>query len=111
MKITEGSICKKYTILMKLDEDVGKYSTEKLIYLIKNVCKNYVGEFSIQVVDCGFCYTDGNFRTQHKLAVSFIGADKAQINELAGDLCAFFNQESVDIELSDYERYSVSDSL
>ena len=56
-------------------------------------------------------HEDGRYTEEATLVISLIDVDRKLINEIAKDLCVFFNQESVLITDDRIRAYFVSQSL
>ena len=74
---------------------VQKFSTEKYLSILKNVCLSYKVAFSVQVINGGFFHEDGRFTEETTLMLGLTDIPEQTVTEIAKDLCAFFNQESV----------------
>ena len=88
-----------------------KFDTEKYLSILKTVCLNYNVAFSVQVINGGFFHEDGRFTEERTLLLSLMNIPKQTVTEIAKDLCAFFNQESVMVTSSEDSVYFVKDSL
>ena len=77
------------------DTGVQKFSTEKYLSILKNVCKSYRVAFSVQQINGGYFHEDGRYTEENTLALMLIDVPRETVMEIAKDLCAFFNQESV----------------
>lgn len=105
---------KKYTIIIGLndkDEKTQKIETDRILHLIRNCCKGYSVAFSGYMQDGGYIHENGEYVLEKSVCISFVGADENVIEELAKDLCAFLNQESVLITVEDVEYYFVPESV
>jgi hypothetical protein len=51
--------------------------------------------FSVQVVGGGYFYKDGDYTDENTLQLQMTDISEETVTEIAKDLCAFFNQESV----------------
>ena len=87
------------------------FETEKYISILKNVCKSYHVAFSFSVDQGGYVHEDGRYTQEVSLVLSLIDVEREVINEIAKDLCAFFNQESVMITENEIRTYFVTESL
>ena len=56
-------------------------------------------------------HDDGRYTQEKTLVISLIDVSDELVNEIAKDLCAFFNQESVMITEGEIKAYFVNDSL
>ncbi len=114
MKKSEIQITDKYTIMIGLnDKDTyeQKFSTEKLVHILRIVCKNYRVAFSLTRNEGGYIHENGHFTQENSLALSLIGATQENVDEIAADLCALFHQESVIITKEKVESYYLMESL
>lgn len=93
------------------DEKIQKYSEETYEKIITNVCKGYKVCYSISKMSGGFIHEDGTFVKENSACIMLIGVTDEQVEEIAKDLCAFFNQASVMIIKSDVSVTFVSDSI
>ena len=100
-----------YVGLNDSETGVQKFDTEKYLSILKTVCLNYKVGFSVQVIKGGYFHEDGHFTEERTLHVSLMNVPKQTIEEIAKDLCAFFNQESVMISSSENSVYFVKESL
>ena len=87
------------------------FETEKYIAVLKDVCFAYHTPFSFNVIEGGYIHENGEYTKETTLELTLIGAKKETINEIAKDLCAFFNQESVLITENLIRSYFVRESL
>ena len=90
---------------------IQKYDTEKYLSILKNVCRNYHVAFSVQKIDGGYFHEDGRYTEENTLVLTLIEVDEKLVLEIAKDLCAFFNQESVMVASSPSSVVFVKDSL
>ena len=51
--------------------------------------------FSFDVINGGYIHDDGEYTEETSLVLILIDADPGTVKKIAGDLRAFFNQESV----------------
>ena len=87
------------------------FHTDKYLSLLKKVCCSYHVAFSVNLINGGYIHEDGTYVDENSLALTLVGVDDAVIREIAKDLCAFFNQESVMVTYQDTEVHFISDSL
>lgn len=114
MIVSEETARKKYTITMDVDDDneiLMSYSTGKIIHVIQEVCKSFVGYFTVEKIDGGYIYEDGVFKRRNCFVMSFLDTDKKTIDEMAADLCAFFGCDSLEISSTDFCCHTVSEKL
>ena len=105
---------KRYTIYVGLadrNEYEQKVSFEKASSLVSNVCRNYNMSFSLVLQKGGYFHHNGQFVDETSLAVSLINADKHLVDEVASDLCCFFNQESVMVTCEKIQIYSIENNI
>ena len=88
-----------------------KLSTEKYVSVLKKVCRSCGVAFSFSVQQGGYMHDDGICTQENTLVLSLIDADDKITDEIAKDLCAFFNQGSVMITKSSARAYFVKESL
>ena len=95
------------------DPRTGKqiFETEKYITILKGVCKSYKVAFSFSVAQGGYIHEDGTYTQENSLVISLVDAKKGTVDEIAKDLCVFFNQESVMITANAVRTYYVKESL
>ncbi len=100
-----------YIGLNDQDTKEQKFETSKYVSVLKNVCIIYRVPFSFSVIEGGYIHQSGEYTQERTLVLSLIGVERAVIEEIAKDLCAFFHQESVLITAGDVEAYSISEKL
>ena len=88
-----------------------KYETERYVSILKKVCCSYHVPFSFSLAQGGYMHEDGRYTEEARLVISLIDVNRKLINEIAKDLCVFFNQESVLITDDRIRAYFVSQSL
>ena len=88
-----------------------KYETERYVSILKKVCCSYHVPFSFSLAQGGYMHEDGRYTEEATLVISLIDVNRKLINEIAKDLCVFFNQESVLITDDRIRAYFVSQSL
>ncbi len=74
---------------------VQKYDTEKYLSILKNVCHSYRVAFSVHQINGGYFHEDGRYTEENTLVLLLVGVPEETVMEIAKDLCAFFQQESV----------------
>ena len=114
MKISEKIKIPTYDIYIGLndaDTRQQKFDTDRYFKIVKNVLKNYKVGFSIKTSTGGYFHDDGDFVQENSIVVTLIGAKEDNVNEIAADLCAFFNQEEVMVSASEIETYSVREGF
>lgn len=100
-----------YVGLNDAETGVQKYDTEKYVSILKKVCKNFHVAFSVHKIDGGYFHEDGRYVEETTLALLLLGTPKATVLEIAKDLCAFFNQESVMVTSSPCSTIFVKDGI
>jgi len=101
-------------IYIGLNDSVSKtqiFETEKYIRILKDVCCGYHTAFSFDVIEGGYIHDNGEFTKETTLQLTLIDVDSETVNEIAKDLCAFFNQESVLITESRIRSYYVREKI
>lgn len=101
-------------IYIGLNNSVSKtqiFETEKYIRILKDVCCGYRTAFSFDVIEGGYIHDNGEFTKETTLQLTLIDVDSETVNEIAKDLCAFFNQESVLITESGIRSYYVREKI
>ena len=68
---------------------------DKYVTILKNVCKSYHVNFSYQFARGGFFQGDGELTEENTVTLILVDVPEETINEIAKDLCVFFNQETV----------------
>lgn len=84
-----------YIGLNDAETGVQRFSTEKYLSILKNVCKSYHVAFSVQTINGGYFHEDGRYTEENTLTLTLMGISESLVMEIAKDLCAFFHQESV----------------
>ena len=79
------------------DRNTGeqKYSTEKYLSLLKAVCRSYHTPFSVTRIQGGYFHEDGRYVEEETLVLMMVDVRQETIEEIAKDLCVFFNQENI----------------
>ncbi len=88
-----------------------KFDTDKYVGILKNVCRGYGVAFSFVLEQGGYMHEDGAYTQENTLVLSLIDVDKKLIDEIARDLCVFFNQESVMITQDLVRTYFIGETL
>ena len=84
-----------YIGLNDSETGIQKFDTEKYLSILKNVCRSYRVAFSVQQISGGYFHEDGRYTEETTLCLTLMNTDQDLVMEIARDLCAFFNQESV----------------
>ena len=101
-------------IYIGLNDSVTKtqlFETDKYVSVLRNVCNAYHIPFSFDVVEGGYMHENGEYTRETTLVLTMIDADKNTITEIARDLCAFFNQESVLITEDNVRAFFIKETL
>lgn len=95
------------------DADTGaqKFSTEKYLSILKNVCRNYEVAFSVHTINGGYFHEDGRYTEENTLSLMLMGVPEKTVLEIAKDLCAFFHQESVMVTSAPCKAVFVQEQL
>lgn len=104
----------RYTIYVGLNDGDTKEPRRDLQTLesvLYSVCKNYKVSFSILESEGGYFHANGHFIKEDSIQVILIGSTKEIANEIAIDICAFFNQESVLVVHDVVDSYMVKNVL
>ena len=100
-----------YVGLNDADTGVQKFSTEKYLGLLKNVCKSYQVAFSVQQISGGYFHEDGRYTEEYTLQLTIMDVPEETVMEIAKDLCVFFHQESVMVTSSPSSVVFVKEKL
>lgn len=104
----------RYTIMVGLndgDTKVQKFSTDRLEKLMCEVCKSYKVSFSMNRMTGGYFHENGQFVNENSIQITLIGGSKEITDEIAKDICAFFNQESVFVVHDKVDSYMIQETL
>ncbi|MCQ2512621.1 MAG: hypothetical protein MJ092_04460 [Lachnospiraceae bacterium] len=104
----------RYTIYVGLndgDTKEQKFATEKLERILYNVCKNYHVSFSVSRLSGGYFHDNGQFVRENSLQITLIGGSQETTDEIAEDVCAFFNQETVLVIHDEVDSYLIRNTL
>ena len=88
-----------------------KFDTGSYLSVMKYICKAYGLAFSVHVVNGGYFHENGEFTKENTLVLTLVDQTKETVKEIAQDLCAFFNQESVMVTELPARTYFVKDSI
>lgn len=97
--------------LNDLTTNTQLFENEKYIRVLRNVCYSYKVPFSFNLQEGGYIYDSGEYARETSLVVTLIDVEKAVVNDIAKDLCAFFRQESVLITENQIQAYFVREKL
>lgn len=102
---------KIYVGLNDLTTNTQLFENEKYIRILRNVCYSYKVPFSFSVQEGGYIYESGEYAKETCLVLTLIDVEKSIVKDIAGDLCAFFNQESVLITENRIDAYFIRERL
>ena len=102
---------KIYVGLNDLTTNTQLFENEKYIKVLRNVCYSYRVPFSFNVQEGGYVYESGEYARETSLVLTLIDVEKAVVNDIARDLCAFFHQESVLITENQIRAHFVRETL
>ena len=109
-----GDQMNQITIYIGLNDaqtGLQKYDTEKYLSILKKVCYNYHLAFSVHRIEGGYFHENGTYVEETTLALLLLDTPKETVMEIARDLCAFFNQESVMVTTSPCSVVFVKESI
>ena len=87
------------------------FETEKYVKLLRDVCYAYKTPFSFDVEEGGYVHEAGEYTRENTLVLTLVDVGRETAEEIAKDLCAFFNQESVMVTEHEVNAYFVSESV
>ena len=102
---------KIYIGLNDLTTNTQLFENEKYIRVLRNVCYSYKIPFSFSVQEGGYIYENGEYAKETSLVLTLIDVEKAVVENVAKDLCAFFHQESVLVTEGQIKAYFIHESL
>ena len=102
---------KIYIGLNDLASNTQLFENEKYISVLRKVCHSYREPFSFSVQEGGYIYESGEYAKETCLVLTLIDVEKSVVKDIAGDLCAFFNQESVLITQKMIDAYFIRERL
>ena len=88
-----------------------KFHTEKYKHILKQVCFSYHIPFSVSVTEGGYFHENGTYVEETTLSLLLMDTPEETVMEIAKDLCAFFNQESVMVTTSPCSVVFVKEGL
>ena len=100
-----------YIGLNDAETGVQRFDSEKYISTLKTVCRNYEIDFSVQEISGGYFHEDRHYTEENALILRLIDIPEQTINELAKDICVFFNQESVMVTSSPTSVVYITDKI
>ena len=104
---------KRYTISVGLndkDEKSQKVQTEKVLRLVTNCCRGYEMAFSSYLQDGGYLHDNGEYVLEKSVCIVLVEPEEQLVEEVARDLCAFLNQESVMVTVDEVACYFISEA-
>lgn len=104
----------RYTIYVGHNDQEAKvqiHPSETFRNIVKNVCRGYKVAFSVGYVNGGYYHEDGSYIEEDSDVVTLIGITEEEAKEIAKDLCAFLNQESVMFVKDEIEYEFISDRI
>ncbi len=87
------------------------FESEKYIRVLRSVCYSYKVPFSFSVQEGGYIYENGDYARETSLVLTLIDVEKAVVDDIAKDLCAFFRQETVLVTESRIQAYFIRERL
>ncbi len=100
-----------YIGLNDAETGVQKFDTEKYLSILKKVCHSFKVAFSVHRIEGGYFHENGTYVEETTLALLLMDTPQETIMEIAKDLCAFFNQESVMVTSSPCSVVFVKDGI
>ncbi len=109
---TDGTVRLTETrIYIGLNDAVTKkqlFETEQYKGILKQVCQSYHVPFSVNTEEGGYYHEDGTYTEENSFVLQMIGVERETVKQIAQDLCALFNQESVLITENQIGGYFIS---
>ncbi|MBQ9007228.1 MAG: hypothetical protein IJ092_12785 [Atopobiaceae bacterium] len=102
---------KIYVGLNDADTKEQKFGVDRYVTVLKRVCVEYGVPFSFDLQQGGYLHEDGTYTEEQSIVLTFIDVDPKTIEEVAKDLCVFFNQESVLITKGQIEAFFIKESI
>ncbi|MCF2619020.1 hypothetical protein JQM63_04115 [Oscillibacter valericigenes] len=87
------------------------FESEKYIRVLRSVCYSYKVPFSFSVQEGGYIYENGDYARETSLVLTLIDVEKAVVDDIAKDLCAFFRQETVLVTESRIQAHFIRERL
>ena len=100
-----------YVGLNDAETGIQKFDTELYRSILRNVCKNYGVAFSTHEIKGGYFHEDGRYTEENTLVIMLMDTPEETVIEIAKDLCAFFNQESVMVTNSPASVFFISERI
>ncbi|MBR6352063.1 MAG: hypothetical protein IKR93_07045 [Firmicutes bacterium] len=88
-----------------------KFEESKYISILKRICYIYKLPFSLRIENGGYFHENGEYTEENSLVLTLVDADTGVAEDIARDLCAFFNQESVMMTRSQVETVFIQEKL
>ena len=114
MKISEKKTIEKYTIYAGLnDKDTNeqKYITDRVTALITGISNGYKSPLTCQTGSGTYFSEMGTQVNENSLVITLVDTSEELVNEIAADICAFLNQETVMITVEKIERYFLQETI
>ena len=102
---------KIYIGLNDVTTNTQLFESETYIRVLRSVCYSYNVPFSFSVQEGGYIYESGDYARETSLVLTLIDAEKAVVDDIARDLCAFFHQESVLVTESQIQAHCIRETL
>ncbi|MBR1827984.1 MAG: hypothetical protein IJ781_00540 [Atopobiaceae bacterium] len=102
---------KIYVGLNDADTKQQKFEIDRYVTVLKRVCVEYGIPFSFDLQQGGYLHEDGTYTEEQSIVLTFIDVAPETIEEVAKDLCVFFNQESVLITKGQIEAFFIKESI
>ena len=93
------------------DTKVQRFEDAKYLSILKNTCRSYGVAFSVQIINGGYFHENGEYTEENTLMLGLMGVPEQTVTEIAKDLCAFFNQESVMVTTAPISVVFIKESL
>lgn len=103
----------KFTIYVGFkdaDTKTQKHDSSKYREIIINVCKGYKVLFTINEAVGSYVF-DGELYVENSDVITLIGVSADIVDEIAKDICAFLNQETVLVVKEAVDIKTINDSL
>ena len=109
----ENNSCQSTIYIGLNDSETGvqKFDSSKYLSILKNACRNYKVAFSGQMINGGYFHEDGRYTEENTLLLKLIDVPQPIVEDIARDLCAFFNQESVMVTTSPISVVFIKETL
>ena len=88
-----------------------EHTTEEYLNILIIVCTSHHVSFTFILTKGGYFNENGEYTRKRTLVLTLIDADKAVVDAIARDLCAFFRQEKVLITENTVTAYYIKEEL